>query len=66
MIMHQYIFNVAVLILASSAVIADHPEPFSDFQNNIIYRPPPDHASWGTIYGRSLQLNDGSLYVIPC
>lgn len=55
--------GLTAVLLASSTTLACIPKPFSDFENNIIYRPPPDHASWGTIYGRSLQLNDGSLYV---
>ncbi|KAM0274259.1 hypothetical protein ACHAQH_008018 [Verticillium albo-atrum] len=36
------------------------PEPFTDFSNNVVFRPGPDYTSWGTIYGRSLQLRDGS------
>ncbi|PSN75547.1 hypothetical protein BS50DRAFT_568174 [Corynespora cassiicola Philippines] len=36
------------------------PEPFSDFTNNVVFRPLPDHESWGTIYARTIQLPDGS------
>lgn len=36
------------------------PPPFSDFVNNEVFRPGPDYTSWGTIYARTVQLNDGS------
>lgn len=36
------------------------PLPFSDFTNNVVFRPLPDHESWGTIYARTIQLVDGS------
>ncbi|OAL57459.1 hypothetical protein IQ07DRAFT_496017 [Pyrenochaeta sp. DS3sAY3a] len=35
-------------------------QPFSDFTNNVVFRPLPDHESWGTIYARTVQLPDGS------
>lgn len=35
-------------------------EPFSDFTNNVVFRPLPNHESWGTIYARTVQLPDGS------
>lgn len=58
-----HIASLTILLIALSTARASAPEPFSDFQNNIVYKPPADHASWGTIYGRSLQLEDGSQYV---
>ncbi|KAH6625210.1 Sialidase [Boeremia exigua] len=32
----------------------------SNFTNNVVFRPLPDHESWGTIYARTVQLPDGS------
>lgn len=37
------------------------PAPYSDFNNNVVFRPDSDYTSWKTIYPRSLQLGDGSL-----
>lgn len=39
---------------------AQAPGPFSDFSNNVVFRPLPDHESWGTIYARTVQLPDNS------
>lgn len=39
------------------------PAPFTDFTNNDVFHPGADYTSWRTIYGRSLQLSDGSLLV---
>lgn len=37
------------------------PEPYSDFNNNVVFKPAADYTSWKTIYPRSLQLSDGTL-----
>ncbi|OJJ45210.1 hypothetical protein ASPZODRAFT_69460 [Penicilliopsis zonata CBS 506.65] len=37
------------------------PDPFTTFTNNTVFVPDADYTSWRTIYGRSLQLADGSL-----
>ncbi|KAJ5209113.1 hypothetical protein N7449_003492 [Penicillium cf. viridicatum] len=36
------------------------PEPFSTFTNNAAFFPADNYSSWRTIYGRTLQLPDGS------
>lgn len=36
------------------------PEPFSTFTNNAVFFPADNYSSWRTIYGRTLQLPDGS------
>lgn len=37
------------------------PSAFSTFTDNTVFLPSDDYTSWRTIYGRSLQLHDGSL-----
>ncbi|RFU26106.1 hypothetical protein B7463_g10230, partial [Scytalidium lignicola] len=37
------------------------PAAFSDFNNNLVFRPDSNYTSWRTIYARSLQLPDNSL-----
>ncbi|KAJ3533500.1 hypothetical protein NM208_g7956 [Fusarium decemcellulare] len=36
------------------------PEPYSNFVNNVVYRPGPGHFHLQTLYARTLQLKDGS------
>ena len=53
----------ALLTKAASTTIPRQnsaPEPFTDFVNNVVYIPGEDYYSWKTIYGRTLQLKDGS------
>lgn len=45
---------------AGAAFASCAPEPFSEFVNNEVFRPGPEYTSWGTIYGRTIQLSDGS------
>lgn len=65
--MYCRLLQAALVGLLSSVVVAaapcqgQSPPPFSDFTNNVVFRPGPEYTSWGTIYGRSLQLSDGSL-----
>lgn len=47
--------------VATAAPLEDQPQAFADFTNNVVFRPGPEYTSWGTIYGRSLQISDGSL-----
>ncbi|KPM46175.1 hypothetical protein AK830_g278 [Neonectria ditissima] len=43
------------------SLIKRAPAPFSDFTNNVVFKPRSDYTSWKTIYGRSVQLPDDSL-----
>ncbi|KAF4963195.1 hypothetical protein FSARC_8773 [Fusarium sarcochroum] len=48
-------------VAASSAPRDDKsPEAFSNFVNNVVYRPGPGHYHLQTLYARTLQLKDGS------
>lgn len=55
--------SVLAVPLTTCGSVADHPRPFSNFVNNVVFEPAEDAPSWGAIYARSLQLNDGSLIV---
>lgn len=47
--------------LASPAVRATTPEPWSNFNDNGVFYPDQAATSWRTLYGRTLQLPDKSL-----
>ncbi|RSL97569.1 hypothetical protein CDV31_012982 [Fusarium ambrosium] len=47
----------------SNLLLLAQVEAAADFTNNIVFTPRDDYTSWKTIYGRSVQLQDGSLLV---
>ncbi|KAF4459719.1 bnr asp-box repeat domain [Fusarium albosuccineum] len=49
--------------LANLCLLAQISAAADDFTNNIVFKPSDDYTSWKTIYGRSVQLQDGSLLV---
>ncbi|KAH6694061.1 Sialidase [Plectosphaerella plurivora] len=64
--MHFRLLQAAFSCLLSASAVVAGPiqgDQSSDFTNNVVFRPGPDYTSWGTIYGRSLQISDGSLLV---
>lgn len=57
-ILGSQLVNVALAKAITRAPQAQ--EASGDFTNNVVFRPLPDHESWGTIYARTVQLPDGS------
>jgi hypothetical protein len=37
--------------------------PFSDFNNNVVFKPTENYTSWKTLYARTVQLSDDSLLI---
>lgn len=54
------VFLPAVVDASPTNRAVQSPEPFSNFVNNVVYRPGPGHFHLQTLYARTLQLKDGS------
>ncbi|KAM5350920.1 hypothetical protein ACJ41O_003643 [Fusarium nematophilum] len=66
--MRPVLSSIVALLLVSGVLATQGldrrkraPPPFSDFTNNVVFKPHADYTSWKTIYGRSIQLADDSL-----